>query len=142
MDHNAIYRHVEQSEPPARLWLVRRALENMKLELGDRVAIITISKAEAEACKAGPEELGGLTDLPQTIGSVRVAAVITEPEPGIAKVSLRSKAADPGQPEIDVNRVAQSFGGGGHFHAAGAKLHASLSDARQRVLTALAGVLP
>jgi phosphoesterase RecJ-like protein len=44
------------------------------------------------------------------------------------KLSFRSKGA------LDVNRVAQSFGGGGHTNASGAVVSGRLDDLVPRVL--------
>jgi phosphoesterase RecJ-like protein len=140
VDHNRLYRTVEQADTPHRLELMRRALASLELLDHDRAAMITITKADIEACKASQDEVGGLTDLPQSIGSVRVIAVLTELEERLTKVSLRSKAADEGQGEIDVNAMANAFGGGGHLHAAGAKVKLPLAETRARIARALVEV--
>ncbi len=43
----------------------------------------------------------------------------------------------PGTDEVDVNLVAQRFDGGGHKHAAGAKIKAPLDEAVERIVAAL-----
>jgi phosphoesterase RecJ-like protein len=52
-----------------------------------------------------------------------------QPRGGV-KVSFRSRS-------LDVARLAERFGGGGHRLAAGATLPASLDEARARVLDAV-----
>jgi phosphoesterase RecJ-like protein len=47
------------------------------------------------------------------VKSVLAVAFFKEWEPGVYRVSLRSKG------EIDIRSVAQQFGGGGHKNAAG-----------------------
>ncbi len=137
VDHNRLYRQIEQADSPHRLQLIKRALDSLELLDQDRAAIMTITKADIAACHATQDELGGLTDLPQTIGSVRVIAVLTEAEPMLTKVSLRSKAANPGQREIDVNVLLNPFGGGGHFHAAGAKIKLPLAETKAKIARAI-----
>jgi bifunctional oligoribonuclease and PAP phosphatase NrnA len=56
-----------------------------------------------------------------------------QPRGGV-KVSFRSRGA------VDVARLAETFGGGGHRQASGAILETSLDDARTRVLAALASL--
>jgi phosphoesterase RecJ-like protein len=51
------------------------------------------------------------------------------------KVSFRSRS------RVDVARLAEQFGGGGHQRASGAILETSLEDARSRVLHAVAEAL-
>lgn len=142
VDHAALYRLVEQNESPRRLMLVRRSLESLEMLEGGRVALMTLSLGDITQMGATLDELGGLYDLPQSVGSVRVVAMLTETEPGLTKVSFRSKPPAPGEPLIDVNRAAQTLGGGGHVHAAGAKMRGTLEQARQRTLEALRGVMP
>ncbi|MBL8747470.1 MAG: DHH family phosphoesterase [Phycisphaerae bacterium] len=140
VDHNRLYRQVEQADTPHRLQLIKRALDSLELLDQDRAAIMTITKADVTACHASQDEVGGLTDLPQTIGTVRVIAVLTELEPTLTKVSLRSKAANPGQREIDVNALLNPFGGGGHFHAAGAKIKLPLAETKAKIARAITEV--
>lgn len=140
VDHNRLYRQIEQADTPHRLQLIKRALDSLELLDNDRAALMTITKADIAACHATQDELGGLTDLPQSIGSVRVIAVITELEPLLTKVSLRSKAANPGQREIDVNTLLNPLGGGGHFHAAGAKIKLPLAETRAKIARLIAEV--
>ena len=136
VEHNALYRLVEQSDDVSRLRLITRSLNNMTFHAGDTVAVIAISQKDAEECGVSMDDVGGLGDLPQSVASVRAVAVLTELEADLTKVSFRSKA---GKNHIDVNQVAQQFGGGGHVHAAGAKIHEALDSARARVIAALEG---
>jgi phosphoesterase RecJ-like protein len=61
---------------------------------------------------------------------------------GKIKVSFRSTG------DVDVNRFARSFGGGGHAKAAGALISGDLDEVRSRVVNAArafvhpAGVMP
>ena len=73
-----------------------------------------------------------------TVGQVRVSILISQTEPGVTKVSFRSKPAmDRQQTAVDVNLLAQQFGGGGHKHAAGAKLKMDIDAARAKVIGAI-----
>ena len=49
---------------------------------------------------------------------------------GQVKVSFRSTG------DVDVNRFARQFGGGGHAKAAGALIPGALDDVRERVVAA------
>lgn len=142
VDQNRLYRLIEQSDSSKRLLLIQRALTSLQLFSNDRIAIISVTAADIAACEASQDELGGLTDLPQSVGSVRAVAVLTELEPRLVKVSLRSKAVEPPEQAVDVNAIAKTFGGGGHVHAAGAKLKMTLTEARELVTAALKDALP
>lgn len=137
---NALYQAVEQSDTEGRVRLIGRAVEGMEILDDGALALITIRQKDLKECGARLDEAGGLTDLPQMIGSVRAVAVLIEQEDGSTKISLRSKAEAPGMTDVvDVNEAAQTLGGGGHKHAAGARLAEGVVEARVRVLAALEG---
>lgn len=142
VDQNRLYRLVEQNDSPKRLLLIQRALMSLQLLSRDRAAVMSVTAADIAACEASQDELGGLTDLPQTVGTIRVVAVLTELEPHLVKVSLRSKAVEAPEQSVDVNAIAKSLGGGGHVHAAGAKLKLTLVEARARIVQILKDALP
>lgn len=139
--HNDLYQLVEQNESISRLRVLSRALANLRLLDDGRVAMVSLDRKEIAECDAVPDDLGGLSDLPGSIASVRVTAVLIEMEPRLTKLSLRSKPARPGEPLIDVNQIAQTLGGGGHVQASGAKLHMPLDQAKKAVAAALGAVL-
>ena len=131
-----IFQVTEQSDSPARLRLMKRAISGLQLLDNDRVAIMALRRKDFDDTGATDDEAGGLVDLPKSIGTVRVIVLATEMEPGLTKFSFRSKA---GAGEVDVNLLAQRFGGGGHKLAAGAKIKAPLDEAVARVAAALTG---
>ena len=57
--------------------------------------------------------------------------IFLEQPAGGVKVSFRSRG------KVDVAKVAETFGGGGHKLASGATLHTSIEDAQKRVLEAV-----
>jgi len=72
-----------------------------------------------------------LVNYPRSIASVKVGCLLRELGGGRVKVSLRAKG------EVDVNRIAAKFGGGGHANAAGCTLTGSLEAVTQQVLDAV-----
>jgi phosphoesterase RecJ-like protein len=75
-------------------------------------------------------EAEDLVNYPRSIASVRVACLLRERD-GQVKVSLRGKG------DVDVQRIAARFGGGGHPNAAGASVPGSLDDVTRAVLAAV-----
>lgn len=137
--HNWLFQTVEQGDEPSRLKLIGRALSSLEFHSGSRIAILHTTQADLAECGSTLDDAGGLTDLPLTVGSVRVAASVVEVEPSLSKVSFRSKAGQAGKNEVDVdvNALAQTLGGGGHRHAAGVKIHKPLPEALEAVRSAL-----
>ena len=68
--------------------------------------------------------------FPRYIEGVEVAILFKEVEPGFTRVSMRAK-------NIDVSKIAFSFGGGGHQKAAGCGLKADLATTKKQILSAL-----
>ena len=73
------------------------------------------------------------------IEGVQASVLLTDSNPGITKMSFRSKPALPSDTSslIDVNKLAGVFGGGGHIHAAGARVKEPLEAVKVRLLEEL-----
>lgn len=68
--------------------------------------------------------------FPRYIEGVEVAILFKEVKTDFTRVSMRAK-------NIDVSKIAFSFGGGGHQKAAGCGLQANLATTREQILAAL-----
>src|SRR5690606_7608343 len=133
-----IYEPIELQRRDARIRLLARAPGSVALPLDGGLAVLRITRQDIREVGAAPSDTGGFSDLPMTIASVQVVAVITEvvgaESANLTKVSLRSK---PGRNPVDVNRVAGALGGGGHARAAGARLEKSPDEVEQAIIEAL-----
>lgn len=142
VNHANLYQFIEQRDRPARLKLLGRALANLSFAERDRIAVMTLSRQDFADTGTESGDSGGFTDYCNSVESVRVVAVLSEVDgkeygrPGtvVTKISMRSKA---GPNFVDVNAVAKTMGGGGHVHAAGARLDLPLMQAKQRVIDEL-----
>ena len=84
-----------------------------------------------ERTGASDEDGDGLVNYPMACGEVEACAFFKETAPGSYRVSLRSKG------DVNVARIAERFGGGGHRNAAGATIEKPIADVRDAVLQAL-----
>lgn len=106
--------------------------------LGESLSRVSLSEDGTVAWLALPAgavpeafiESEELVNYPRSIASVRVACLLRERN-GQVKVSLRGKG------DVDVQRIAARFGGGGHPNAAGFTVAGSLEGASRDVLAAL-----
>lgn len=140
VDKNRLYQQLEESYSPKRLILEAIALQSVEFHRRGTVAIMSLRPEDFSRAGAAAGEMTGMVNLPMHVKSVRVSIMLTEQEPGVTKISFRSKpgAGDDSNAEvIDVNALAQPFGGGGHVHAAGARLKCPIDEARQKVLAAI-----
>ena len=84
-----------------------------------------------QQAQASDEDADGFVNYPLTVGEVEAVAMLKECEPGTYRTSLRSKG------DVNVARVAEKFGGGGHRNAAGCTLRGSWEEAEQTIVSLL-----
>jgi phosphoesterase RecJ-like protein len=106
-------------------------LERLHVTAGGRVAYTEILRSDYEKTGALPQDTEDLVNYTRSLAGVEVGLLFMEQPRGGVKVSFRSRS------RIDVARLAEQFGGGGHRLASGATLEMSLEEARTRVLQAL-----
>lgn len=123
---------VYQSYPLARVRLLRHVYNKFRLTHDNQIAYFWLKKADYARTGSDPSDSEGLIDHIRAIEPVVVACVFEEIEPTITRISLRSKS-----PKVDVNKIAQLFGGGGHPAAAGARIDGTPLSAQRRVVAAL-----
>lgn len=125
----AICDEVYQSFPLSRVRLLQHVYSHFKLVHQNQIAYFWLKKSDYLRAGADPSESEGLIDHIRAIDPVVVACVFEELEPNLIRVSLRSK-----NEQVDVNRIAEQFGGGGHRAAAGARLSGSPLSVQRRVI--------
>jgi len=119
-----VYGHV----PIRRMRLLEATLPTLEMAPGGGVAWMTVPEAPFRDMGCTSEDLDGMVDLPRELEGVEVGLLFREIEAGQVKVSLRSNA------EVDVNRVAREFGGGGHVRASGAVIPGTVDEVRRQVV--------
>jgi phosphoesterase RecJ-like protein len=131
----AAYDHLFEENSPGRLRLTGLVLERLRLACDGRVAHTEIRRDDYEAVGATPQDSEDLVNYTRSVAGVEVGLLFMEQPRGGIKVSFRSRA------RVDVARIAEQFGGGGHRLASGAILQTNLDDAHARVLAAVASAL-
>jgi len=95
------------------------------LEIKDDMAMIHITKEMFRKTGTRAEDTENFANFPRVIRSVKISALLRELGNGEWKVSLRSRG------DVNVARVAELFGGGGHRNAAGYKMRAELGSVKE-----------
>ncbi|NPB06196.1 MAG: bifunctional oligoribonuclease/PAP phosphatase NrnA [Aquificae bacterium] len=128
-----VYTMFSERESLNKMKLISKVLETLSLHEGGQVAGITVLKRFLDETGASYEDTEGLVNYPRSIEGVKVAyALIEKPEEGVWKVSLRAKG------DVNVGRIAERLGGGGHKYASGAKIKASSKEeALNKLLSAV-----
>jgi phosphoesterase RecJ-like protein len=122
---------VYNSYPWCKLELMARVMATAKRDSSGRIAWVHQSLDMLETTGADECDGDGFVNILLTVGDVQAAAFLKEKEPGIYRTSLRSKG------EINVARVAEKFGGGGHRNASGCALRGTLEEAERTVVEVL-----
>lgn len=138
VDKDRLFRLIEQGDAPGRPCLLGRALSSMQYACNSRAAIMRLQREDFAQSETRVEDLAGLVNEPMSVASVEVCVLLVQYDPGVVKASFRSKPPlRKGGRFVDVNHIAAHFDGGGHVHAAGAKLNATLDEATQRIRSVL-----
>ncbi len=130
IDPEDMYRRVYASMPLGRLQLLREALETLEVDPQYAIAWISISAGAVERYGLKSDDLDGIVEHPRSIAGTRMAIFFRDLGHGKVKISFRSTG------DVDVNKFARQFGGGGHAKAAGALVAGALPEVRTDVITA------
>lgn len=128
VDPEAVYEQVYANAPEGRIRLTAEVLETLVVEPEAGLAWVTVPPGALERHGATVDDLDGITEFPRSIAGVRLALMFRPLANGRIKMSFRSIGA------VDVAKLAQQFGGGGHVKAAGASLEGSMAEVQERVL--------
>lgn len=123
------------SVPLKKLKLQAEAINSLQLLEGGKISLLSISKKTLDSFQGEADDTDGLVELIRSIEGVEVAVFQREIEDGW-KFSLRSK-----KEEIDVNKIAGIFGGGGHKAAAGCKLIGSQEETAKTLIEQIKKVI-
>ena len=96
-----------------------------------RVACMRQSLEMQQQTHASDEDADGFVNYPLTVEEVEAVAMLKESETGIYRTSLRSKG------EVNVAKVAEKFGGGGHRNAAGCTLRGNWEEVESEIIALL-----
>jgi phosphoesterase RecJ-like protein len=118
------------SNPASKIRLLGTALSNMQCD--GPLAWTWVTNSDMDSAGAGVEDCEGVVNYLISIAGVESAVFIRElPSTTQFRLSIRSKG------KIDVARIAEGFGGGGHRSASACTLDGPLGVATDRILTKL-----
>jgi len=136
VDPYYVARNVYETFSPGYIKLLHKALGSIEISKNGKLSMITLTQEMLDEAGARPEEVNGLINYAKAINNVKIAVLIhrisdTKGTKGKAQgrfhVSLRSDGT------VDVAAFASSFGGGGHYRAAGFSIESSIVDLKKRI---------
>ena len=111
--------------------LLSRVLATAQRDDTGHVAWMRQTIEMQEQTKASDEDADGFVNYPLAVGEVEAVALFKECSPGLYRTSMRSKG------DVNVAKVAEKFGGGGHRNAAGCTLRGTWDEIEQTVVPLL-----
>lgn len=128
---DVIHKKVYDNNELRHLKLMGAALNSISLFAGGQVAILSVTEKALNETGCTYDDLDGIISFPLSLNSVKVAVLMYEREDKV-KLSFRSKTD-----EVDLNKVAAQFDGGGHKKASGAWYNGTLDQAVKDVVSAI-----
>ena len=134
IDPSEIYSRVYEDKSLSEYHLLGSVLEGIRLFCGGAVAVMQVTEKLLSENGCSQDDLEGFVNYPLAIRGVIVSLLFYERE-GRIKISLRGKS------EVDLNKVARKFNGGGHFNAAGAWHDGPIEKAVEEVVSEITGLM-
>ncbi len=135
VEPHLLYRELYERSSLARLKLHGRVLGRVVQECDGRLAHTYVLLKDFEETGSHPSDTEDLVNACLTLQGAECAFIIVEQKSRQMKVSLRSRSG------LDVARVAEAFGGGGHRQASGAMVAGPFASAQEKVRAALTSAL-
>ena len=116
-DPAAIYQSIYDQNSPQRLQLLGMILAGLKTTQSGKVVYLTVTRKMFTETGTSEADTDAFVPYALSVEGSIVGLMFTELENNVVKISFRSKG------DIHINKLAQEFGGNGHQHAAGARVH-------------------
>ncbi|HKW45992.1 MAG TPA: bifunctional oligoribonuclease/PAP phosphatase NrnA [Gemmatimonadaceae bacterium] len=129
VDPEEMYQRVYASAPAGRVRLLAEVLTSLGVDEPCGLSWLTMQAGSLERHGVRSEDLDGIVEHARSIAGTRMAIFFRDLGYGKVKISFRSTG------DVDVNRFARQFGGGGHVKASGALVAGTLDEVRDRVVS-------
>jgi phosphoesterase RecJ-like protein len=108
--------------------LLQKTLSTLAFSEDKKISWVCVTLQDIAEANASNEDLEGLVNYPRNIEGIEVGILFKEVDDNKYKVSMRSAGI------ADVALIAKSFGGGGHYRAAGCTLDGNLQEIITKVV--------
>ena len=124
---NKLYKQCYESKTKNLVMFQNYCVNKAEFLNDNKIVYTTVYKKDLEKYSAGEDYTDGIAETLRAIDSTEVSFVVKEVEQKATKVSMRSK-------KIDVAKICEQFGGGGHTFAAGCTIKANVKDSVEKLL--------
>jgi phosphoesterase RecJ-like protein len=126
--YNDVYRELYESASMGALLLRKQVISTLEIYAEGRVAVQTMRKEHLISTGAAFEDAENFINIPLMAKEIIMSVMVKESPEGQIRCSLRSKGT------VNVSKIAQQFGGGGHVTSAGFRSKLSIEETLQQVL--------
>jgi phosphoesterase RecJ-like protein len=130
-DPQWISENIYENDSPVRLRLLAKVLENMSLDLENKIGSLSVTQEALRLTGATLDHTEGFIDIPRTVKGINISILYTELRNKFFKVSLRSKG------QINVEKIAGKYGGGGHVNAAACRIEGDIEEVKALIFGAV-----
>lgn len=123
----AIARFVYETRSFVATKLLGKALASLESDISGRVTWARITRDDFESLDASDEDTEAIVNLVRSVKGAEVGILFRDLGKDV-RISLRSHGT------VDVSKIAQAFGGGGHKAASGCTLNTTLDEAVRLVV--------
>ena len=124
---NILYKKCYESKTKNLVMFQNYCVNKAEFLNDSKIVYTTVYKKDLEKFSGGDDYTDGIAETLRAIDTTEVSFVVKEVEAKITKVSMRSK-------HIDVAKICEKFGGGGHTYAAGCTVKAGIAETVKKIL--------
>lgn len=119
-----VYQNIYESDSYSDVLVLREALDSLKVDKSGKIAWFRVNRYFADVYS---DQSDNVLDFARRIKNIEVCFLLKKSKDKV-RVNLRSRG------KIDVNKIAKSFGGGGHKNASGCTVNGTLASVEKKVL--------
>jgi len=122
------YHQFNETASTGALLLQKIVFSTLEIHSHGRVAVQVVRKKDFEFTGANSEDSENFANVPLRAKEILVSVLVKENKDGQIRCSLRSKGT------VNVSKIAQSMGGGGHVSSAGFRSSMNIEETLQIIL--------
>ncbi|MBF0570051.1 MAG: bifunctional oligoribonuclease/PAP phosphatase NrnA [Candidatus Omnitrophica bacterium] len=123
-----LYRQVYETMPRADLKPFLSTMNRLELHCDKRVACLTMSERDGKTFSGEFDVRDKIFNLLRSVKGLAAIVIVTEVAKDRSRINFRSRGA------VNVARLAEKFGGGGHRNASGCFMDAPVAKAKARII--------
>lgn len=130
-DPQWISENIYESDPPAKLKLLAKTLETLSLDMKMKAGSLVVTREMLQEAGASIDYTDGFVDIPRAVQGIEISVLYTQMASNGFKLSLRSKG------QVNVEKLAKKFGGGGHVNAAACRIEGDIESIKFKIMQAI-----